>query len=71
MSIAEVYLWGTRIGAVYQEDIFSVPFFSYDSEFIKSGIEVAPITMPLGNQVYSFPGLPKETFHGLPELLKF
>ena len=69
MSIAEVYLWGTRIGAVYQDNVFSTPVFSYDPEFIKSGIEVAPITMPLRDQVYSFPGLPKETFHGLPGLL--
>ncbi len=69
MSVAEVYLWGTRVGAVYQEDLFSVPVFSYDTKFVGSGMEIAPVIMPLGDQIYSFPGLAKETFHGLPGLL--
>jgi len=66
---AEVYLWGTRIGYIVQENISSVPMFSYDSDFLKSGIELSPITMPLSKQIYSFPNLNNDTFHYLPGLL--
>ena len=66
---AEVYLWGTRIGYVVQENISSVPMFSYDKDFIKSGIELSPIMMPLSEQIYSFPNLNNESFHLLPGLL--
>ncbi len=69
MITAEVYLWGTRIGAVAQEGNGSVPLFNYDKNFLNSGIEVAPVAMPLSPMVYSFPALPKDTFYGLPGLL--
>ena len=69
MIAAEVYLWGTRIGIVIQENIFDVPKFSYDRKFLKSGIELSPIMMPLSETVYSFVNLNNETFHYLPGLL--
>lgn len=69
MIQAEVYLWGTRIGYVVQENYNSIARFNYDEKFIKSGIEIAPIMMPLANRVYSFPNLSVETFKGLPGLL--
>ena len=49
---AEVYLWGNKIGTVVQDDITIFPQFSYDREFLKSGIELSPIKMPLSKQVY-------------------
>lgn len=69
MITAEVYLWGTRIGVVMQEDNTAVPKFNYDKKFLTSGIEVSPVVMPLSTMVYSFPALSKESFHGLPGLL--
>lgn len=66
---AEVYLWKTKIGTVVQEDDKSIPRFQYDSHFLKSGIELSPIMMPLSSQIYSFPGLSEETFRGLPGML--
>jgi len=33
------------------------------------GIEIAPLTMPPSNRVYSFPELSQRTYHGLPGLL--
>lgn len=70
MSIgAEVYLWGTRIGTVVQEERHSIPIFKYDNAFTRSGIEVSPLMMPLSNAVYTFPELREETFYGLPGLL--
>ena len=68
-SGAEIYLWGSKIGTVFQKDEHSIPRFNYDKNFVESGIQISPITMPLSEQVYSFPGLREETFHGLPGLL--
>jgi serine/threonine-protein kinase HipA len=68
-TVAGVRLWGTRIGAVALEDGESTAFFEYDPDFIRSGIQVAPITMPIERKIYRFPALSRETFHGLPGLL--
>ncbi len=68
-TLAEVKLWGRRIGAVSLEDGRDYAAFQYDPAFAQSGIEVAPLAMPLSPRVYTFPTLPKNTFHGLPGLL--
>lgn len=69
-STAEVRLWGSRIGAVSLADDERVAHFAYDPDFARSGIEVAPLTMPLSpGRVYSFPALNPDSFHGLPGLL--
>ena len=68
-TLAEVRLWGRRIGAVSLEDGGVHADFQYDPVFAQSGIEVSPLTMPLGDRVYRFPALPLGTFHGLPGLL--
>lgn len=65
--IAEVRLWDVVIGAVSLDR--GVATFQYDPAFAKSGIEVAPLMMPLSERVYEFPGLPPNTFHGLPGML--
>ncbi len=69
MTIAQVNLWGKSIGAVSWDKNAELAHFEYEADFIKSGIELAPHTMPLSKQIYSFPTLPRETFHGLPGLL--
>ena len=68
-SWAEVRLWGRLIGAVSLEQDNAVAAFEYDRDFVGSGIEVAPLTMPLSTRIYRFPELPRETFVGLPGLL--
>ncbi len=69
MAIAEVRLWGKTIGAVSWDEGTQLANFEYESAFIDSGIEVAPVAMPLSDQIYSFPALPRGTFHALPGLL--
>ena len=69
MSIAEVRLWGRKIGAVAWDSEKNIANFEYESSFVKSGIEVSPITMPLSSQIYSFPVLKTDAFRGLPGLL--
>jgi len=68
-TVAEVRLWGRSIGAVSVEDARSAAAFQFTYEFTRSGIQVSPLRMPLSDRVYSFPGLARETFHGLPGLL--
>ena len=69
MTIAEVKLWGKSIGAVSWDESAGLAHFEYAPDFFQSGIELAPHTMPLSKQIYSFPALPRETFHGLPGML--
>jgi len=69
MSVAEVRLWGRRIGAVSWSDEDHLASFEYDEDFRRSGIEVAPIQMPLARRIYQFPGLAEKTFRGLPGML--
>lgn len=69
MTVAEVQLWGRRIGAVAVDGPQGVAAFEYDPAFLESGIQVAPLTMPLGPAVYRFPGLGRDAFQGLPGLL--
>lgn len=51
------------------EDVADVAVFQYDPAFVDSGWEVSPLTMPPAPAPYSFPGLSRETFKGLPGLL--
>ena len=69
MSAAWVNLWGRTIGAVNWDDDHRLAYFEYTRDFVRSAIEVAPITMPLVDHIYSFPALARETFRGLPGLL--
>lgn len=69
MTVAEVRLWGTKVGNVSVENGDRVAKFEYDPDFIKRGIEVSPVMMPLGENVYTFPVLSQQTFQGLPGML--
>ncbi len=67
-TTAEVYLWGTRIGILHQDSTTAYASFEYDTAFLKSNIELAPLMMPLTPTVYAFPLLAGSPFHGLPGL---
>jgi serine/threonine-protein kinase HipA len=69
LTVAAVTLWGSRIGAVSIEPGARYATFQYDPTFVRSGIQLAPVRMPLRTQPYSFPGLPEDAFSGLPGLL--
>ncbi len=68
-TLAEVKLWGSRIGAVVLSDDSRTITFEYDRKFSQSGIQVSPLVMPLSRKLYSFPQLSFKSFHGLPGLL--
>ncbi len=69
MTLAEVKLWGRRIGAVSLDEGQDVAVFQYAPELVQSGIQLSPLVMPLRDAPYSFPALPRESFQGLPGLL--
>ena len=69
INTAEVFLWGTRIGIIHQEEDQGYLSFEYDRDFLRSGIELSPIRMPLNGRVYSFPELAGGAFHGAPGLI--
>lgn len=69
MTFAEVCLWGTRVGVIGFDDDTGIGSFEYDRSFIGSQIEISPVTMPLSSRVYTFPELPRRSYHGLPGLL--
>ena len=68
-TTAEVYLWGTRIGIIHQDINKSYSSFEYDKDFLRSGIELSPLRMPLGGVIYEFPSLAGEPFFGMPGLV--
>ncbi|MBK6942158.1 MAG: type II toxin-antitoxin system HipA family toxin [Planctomycetes bacterium] len=68
-TVAEVKLWGRRIGAVSVEGPGQVASFQFTPEFGASGIEVAPLMMPLSTRIYRFTDLAPQSFHGLPGML--
>ena len=73
VDVAEVWLWQHRVGAVALDELGSA-VFEYDTDFLKLGLDIAPIMMPLqearrGHVLHSFPALNRETFKQLPGLL--
>ncbi len=57
------------VGAVSFNTETGVGAFEFESRFIKSGIELSPIKMPLSKKIYSFPENNNETFKGLPGMI--
>lgn len=72
VDLALVRLWGQLVGAVRWDATRSLATFAYDPAFVRFNRDVAPLMMPLptrADQVYAFPQLNPDTYHGLPGLL--
>jgi len=74
VETAVVKLWGDQVGAVSWLEDRACGVFEYDPAFLKKGLDISPLHMGLdeagkGDGIFSFPGLNKETFWGLPGLL--
>lgn len=70
VNIAKVKLYNSDLGAVQWDDSQGLARFEYAPTFISAGIEPSPITMPVKEgRVYTFAGIGRETFKGLPGLL--
>lgn len=72
--VAFINVWNRRVGAVSWDEERRLATMEFDGNFIKEGIDLSPIIMPLselikGNRIYSFESLPEITYRGLPGLL--
>ncbi len=69
IEVVRVKYKGQDVGAVSFNTETGVGAFEYEPGFIKSGIELSPIKMPLSKRIYSFPENNNETFKGLPGMI--
>jgi serine/threonine-protein kinase HipA len=71
VSVIEVRAWGRLVGAVSLDPNLAYYAFEYDPAWKRTGIELAPLHMPLkaARSVYVFPTLPESTYFRLPALL--
>jgi serine/threonine-protein kinase HipA len=70
IDTAVVTLWGEEAGAVAWLEDRGYAVFEFTPSFLKKGLDISPIHMALaGDGIFSFPGLNRETFLGLPGLL--
>ncbi len=69
MEVVNVHYHGALVGAVSYDTDSQRSAFEYDRLFLKTGIQLSPLMMPLSEQIYTFPALGYETFKGLPGLL--
>lgn len=65
---ANVFYQGDQAGVAYWDAERRVASFQYTPEFVRRGVELAPLMMPLRNAPYQFVNL-HESFGGLPGLL--
>ncbi|MCF2950338.1 type II toxin-antitoxin system HipA family toxin [Paraglaciecola aquimarina] len=57
------------VGAVSYDTDKQLGAFEYFPSFVKTGIQLSPIKMPLSDKIYSFSELDHHTFKGLPGLI--
>ncbi|MDP2564468.1 type II toxin-antitoxin system HipA family toxin [Pseudoalteromonas marina] len=69
MEVVEVFHKELQVGAVSYDVENRVGVFEYAPEFIKTGIQLSPLKMPLAKGLYRFANLDYDTFKGLPGLL--
>jgi serine/threonine-protein kinase HipA len=69
MDVVNVRFQHQPVGALSFNTETGLGAFQYEPGFIKTGIELAPLQMPLGNKIYSFPQADPAAFWGLPGMI--
>lgn len=69
MEAVEVRYQQQLIGALSFNTETGVAAFEYTPAFIRSGVQLSPLKMPLSRRIFSFPELDFNTFKGLPGLI--
>ena len=69
--VIEVLIWGKKVGALAADQQLGCYAFAYTPEWKRSGVELAPLIMPIEDRrmAFVFPNLPDATFHRLPAML--
>lgn len=68
-NLAEVWLWDKLVGALAWAPDTATATFEYTPEWIKTGVQIAPLHMPSyadGSRIFHFPQLNRDTYKGLP-----
>jgi serine/threonine-protein kinase HipA len=70
IPVIEVRAWGKRVGALAPDPKLGYYVFAYEPSWRRSGIELAPLAMPLDDrrETFVFPNLPEATFRRLPAM---
>lgn len=70
VDAARVIMFGIPVGTFRWDGRYGVVQFEYDRSFVGRGLEPSPLMMPVREgRVYSFAGLNRDTFMGLPGML--
>ena len=71
VNVVEVRAWDRRVGAVDMDPTLGAYSFEYDPAFVSTGIELAPLNVPLADagRPFVFPNLAEATFQRLPAML--
>lgn len=69
MEALSVKYQNYNVGAVSFDTDTGLGAFEYHPSFLSTGIELSPIHLPLRTGIFSFPGLDKQTFRGLPGMV--
>jgi len=71
VDAVEIHVWGRKVGAVALDKNLRYYVFEYEPKFIREGIELAPLAMPLAEarSPFVFMDLPELTYKRLPALL--
>src|SRR5688500_1316834 len=72
VPVVEVRIFGKSVGAIALDPGMGFYAFEYQPAFLQSGIELAPLTMPLASAAsgpFVFPSLAEATYRRLPGLL--
>lgn len=71
VDVIEVRIWGHRVGAIALDPRLGYYAFEYAPAFTRSGVELAPMTMPLvsAREPFIFTSLPEATYHRLPAMV--
>ena len=70
VDVARGNLFGRPMGTFRWDERYQVAQFEYDRSFVGRGLEPSPLMMPVREgRVYSFAGLNRDTFMGLPGML--
>ena len=71
IPVIEVRIWGQRVGAVAPDPRLGCYVFAYEPAWQRTGIELAPLTLPLDDlrPSFAFPELSEPSYKRLPGLL--
>ena len=70
VDAARVTMFGIPVGTFRWDNRYGVVQFEYDRTFLGRGLEPSPLMMPVREgRVYSFAGLSRDTYMGLPGML--